>query len=216
MCVCTRTTLQPAAFTISLHLSAYSCQMPKEEEGPPTLVLLVPPEPTPGLNRSPSSFPALAFSSNASSSCSSLLTWALGTELLELEERAAVDLDALLHELLEALPEFLPAVRAGGGRMDVLGRRGSSDPEALPRPWRAAPRRWRSNRTADPETSPSSRSAQSARRHSETPALPPPARVVRAAAVARWSNLLPESRQVVGIAGGADGVGDLKGHLGGR
>mmetsp|Transcript_8206 Transcript_8206/g.16182 ORF Transcript_8206/g.16182 Transcript_8206/m.16182 type:complete len:222 (-) Transcript_8206:236-901(-) len=57
MWVWIRTTLQPPAFAISLHLSANSCQIPKDEDGPPTLVFPVPPEPTPGLNRRPSSLP---------------------------------------------------------------------------------------------------------------------------------------------------------------
>eukprot|EP00961_Rhodomonas_salina_P171761 2316195-Rhodomonas_salina.1 len=68
---------QLPALAISLHLSANSCQIPNDDEGPPTLVLSLPvircirsghrragthadsgpPDPTPGLKRRPSSLP---------------------------------------------------------------------------------------------------------------------------------------------------------------
>mmetsp|Transcript_48007 Transcript_48007/g.104386 ORF Transcript_48007/g.104386 Transcript_48007/m.104386 type:complete len:337 (-) Transcript_48007:145-1155(-) len=53
MWVCTRTTSSLCSSTSLCTSSKSPCQMPKEEDGPPTLVLLVPPEPTPGLKRMP-------------------------------------------------------------------------------------------------------------------------------------------------------------------
>mmetsp|Transcript_24553 Transcript_24553/g.59606 ORF Transcript_24553/g.59606 Transcript_24553/m.59606 type:complete len:236 (+) Transcript_24553:491-1198(+) len=53
MWVCTRMTSNLCCSTSFWTSSKRPCQMPKEEEGPPTLVLLVPPDPTPGLKRMP-------------------------------------------------------------------------------------------------------------------------------------------------------------------
>mmetsp|Transcript_68565 Transcript_68565/g.100391 ORF Transcript_68565/g.100391 Transcript_68565/m.100391 type:complete len:243 (-) Transcript_68565:198-926(-) len=57
MWVWIRTTLQPAAAHVADALSAHSNQMPKDDAGPPTLVLPLPPEPMPGLKRRPTSLP---------------------------------------------------------------------------------------------------------------------------------------------------------------
>mmetsp|Transcript_34944 Transcript_34944/g.76885 ORF Transcript_34944/g.76885 Transcript_34944/m.76885 type:complete len:239 (+) Transcript_34944:741-1457(+) len=54
MCVCTRAGSRSYSSMIAFTSGISSCQMPKEEEGPPTLVLPVPPEPRPGLKRTPS------------------------------------------------------------------------------------------------------------------------------------------------------------------
>ena len=65
MWVWMRTTLSPCFSTMAF-AGRSSCQMPKEEDGPPTLVLPVPPEPRPGLKRRPMSAPGKA-APNASS-----------------------------------------------------------------------------------------------------------------------------------------------------
>ena len=55
MCVWTRTTSKfEAAFTTAANSP---CQMPNDEDGPPTLVLAVPPLPSPGLKRTPTLAP---------------------------------------------------------------------------------------------------------------------------------------------------------------
>mmetsp|Transcript_22195 Transcript_22195/g.57021 ORF Transcript_22195/g.57021 Transcript_22195/m.57021 type:complete len:289 (-) Transcript_22195:341-1207(-) len=53
MCVCTRSQVSRYCCSSACACGSSSCQMPNDEEGPPTLVLPVPPEPTPGLMRSP-------------------------------------------------------------------------------------------------------------------------------------------------------------------
>mmetsp|Transcript_75948 Transcript_75948/g.183560 ORF Transcript_75948/g.183560 Transcript_75948/m.183560 type:complete len:269 (-) Transcript_75948:7-813(-) len=54
MCVCTRAGSRSYSLMIACTWGMSSCQMPKEEAGPPTLVLPVPPLPSPGLKRTPS------------------------------------------------------------------------------------------------------------------------------------------------------------------
>lgn len=52
--------MSPCAAAVAATASALSCQMPKDESGPPTLVLPVPPLPRPGLKRTPTSAPGKA------------------------------------------------------------------------------------------------------------------------------------------------------------
>jgi hypothetical protein len=54
MCVWTRAGWRSYSEIKACTSGMSSCQMPKEEDGPPTLVLPVPPEPRPGLKRRPS------------------------------------------------------------------------------------------------------------------------------------------------------------------
>mmetsp|Transcript_3852 Transcript_3852/g.11181 ORF Transcript_3852/g.11181 Transcript_3852/m.11181 type:complete len:344 (+) Transcript_3852:739-1770(+) len=54
MCVCTRAGARSCSSTSACTSGRSSCQMPNEEDGPPTFVFPVPPEPSPGLNRTPS------------------------------------------------------------------------------------------------------------------------------------------------------------------
>lgn len=57
MWVCMRIILRSYFAAVSLILSMYSNHMPKDEAGPPTFVRFVPPEPSPGLMRTPTSEP---------------------------------------------------------------------------------------------------------------------------------------------------------------
>mmetsp|Transcript_10035 Transcript_10035/g.42205 ORF Transcript_10035/g.42205 Transcript_10035/m.42205 type:complete len:290 (+) Transcript_10035:260-1129(+) len=66
MCVWMRTTFNSYFSHSAFASGRSSCQIPNDEDGPPTLVLPVPPDPNPGLNRRPISPPGNA-SPNASS-----------------------------------------------------------------------------------------------------------------------------------------------------
>gem|GEM_PF-5284851 len=69
MCVCMRTIFSPYFFATALICGMYSYQMPNDDAGPPTFVRCVPPEPRPGLMRTPTLPPREIFPK--ASSCSS-------------------------------------------------------------------------------------------------------------------------------------------------